>query len=183
METKGWAMRFICLIAFLATVPAANWMIGHVGTECHGPVCLIPVWPGIMAPSGVLMIGAALVLRDVIHKQLGAKWTLGSIIVGASISALISPAIAIASGVAFLLSELADMAVYAPLYERHKISAVLLSGVAGSIVDSLLFLWIAFGSIQFIEGQIIGKLMMSCAAALVLWIIQTYKNRTISYGL
>ena len=45
--------------SFLATIPAANYLIGNVGTVCipNGP-CLIPVAPGLMAPSGVLMIGA-----------------------------------------------------------------------------------------------------------------------------
>jgi hypothetical protein len=59
-------------LAFIACIPLANWMIGNVGTVCappHGP-CLVPVapWgPGgqpLMAPSGVLMVGLALVLRD-----------------------------------------------------------------------------------------------------------------------
>ena len=42
-------------------------MIGHVGTVCvpNGP-CLIPVAPGVMAPSGVLMIGAALVFAKMV---------------------------------------------------------------------------------------------------------------------
>ena len=33
-------------VAFIACIPAANWMIGHLGTEClpNGP-CLVPVWP------------------------------------------------------------------------------------------------------------------------------------------
>ena len=50
----------IFLVLFCLTIPAANWMIGHVGTMCipNGP-CLVPVAPGIMAPSGVLMVGAA----------------------------------------------------------------------------------------------------------------------------
>ena len=53
-------------VAFLACVPAANWLIVHVGTVCvpEGP-CLVPVAPGILAPSGVLTVGVALVLRDV----------------------------------------------------------------------------------------------------------------------
>ena len=57
----------IFLVLFCLTIPAANWMIGHVGTVCvaNGP-CLVPVAPGIMAPSGVLMVGAALVLRDLV---------------------------------------------------------------------------------------------------------------------
>lgn len=48
---------YIALAAFIATIPAANWLIGNAGTVCapNGP-CLIPVAPGIMAPSGVLMM-------------------------------------------------------------------------------------------------------------------------------
>ena len=49
------------LLLFLASVPFANWLIQHVGTVCvpAGP-CLVPVAPGLMAPSGVLAAGAAL---------------------------------------------------------------------------------------------------------------------------
>ena len=34
------------------------WLYGNAGAVCvpNGP-CLVPVWPGIMAPSGVLMVG------------------------------------------------------------------------------------------------------------------------------
>ena len=58
-------------------VPLANWMIQHVGTVCvpHGP-CLVPVAPGLMAPSGVLTVGVALVLRDVVQRCLGLLWGL-----------------------------------------------------------------------------------------------------------
>ena len=51
----------IALVLFGLTIPAANWVIGNAGTVCvpNGP-CLVPVWPGIMAPSGVLMVGLGL---------------------------------------------------------------------------------------------------------------------------
>lgn len=42
--------------------------------------------------------------------------------------------------------------------------AVLASGLAGSIIDSAVFLWLAFGSLDFIAGQVLGKLWMSLAA-------------------
>src|SRR5262245_5525010 len=82
----------IFLVLFCLTIPAANWMIGHVGTVCvsHGP-CLVPVAPGIMAPSGVLMVGAALVLRDLVQRRLGVEFGIGAIIAGAAISAGLAP--------------------------------------------------------------------------------------------
>src|SRR4051794_10606174 len=61
------------LVLFCLTIPAANWLIGHIGTECaSGGPCLIPVAPGLLAPSGVLMVGAALVLRDLVQRRFGA---------------------------------------------------------------------------------------------------------------
>src|SRR3546814_1515579 len=47
---RHWEGGFF-LVAFTACVPAANWMIGNLGTVCvpDGP-CLIPVAPGITAP-------------------------------------------------------------------------------------------------------------------------------------
>jgi uncharacterized PurR-regulated membrane protein YhhQ (DUF165 family) len=152
----------IFLVLFCLTIPAANWMIGHVGTLCvpNGP-CLIPVAPAIMAPSGVLMIGAALVLRDLVQRRLGVEFGIGAIVVGAAISAALAPAaLVIASAAAFLLSEFADFAVYTPLARRRLVLAVLASSLAGLVVDSIVFLWLAFGSLEFLLGQIIGKAWM-----------------------
>jgi len=116
----------IFLALFCLTIPAANWMIGHVGTTCvaNGP-CLVPVAPGVLAPSGVLMIGAALVLRDLVQRRLGIEFGLGAIVAGAAISAGIAPpSLVLASATAFLLSELADFAVYTPLARRGLVTAV-----------------------------------------------------------
>jgi uncharacterized PurR-regulated membrane protein YhhQ (DUF165 family) len=152
----------IFLVLFCLTIPAANWMIGHVGTMCipNGP-CLVPVAPGIMAPSGVLMVGAALVLRDLVQRRLGVEFGIGAIVAGAAISAgLAPPALVLASAAAFLLSEFADFAVYTPLARRRLVTAVIASSVVGLVVDSIVFLWLAFGSLEFLIGQIIGKLWM-----------------------
>jgi len=153
---------YIFLVLFCLTIPTANWLIGHVGTVCvpNGP-CLVPVAPGIMAPSGVLMIGLALVLRDLVQRRLGVEFGIGAIIVGAAISAgLAPPTLVVASAAAFLLSEFADFAVYTPLARRRLVVAVIASSVVGLVVDSIVFLWLAFGSLEFLVGQIIGKLWM-----------------------
>ena len=89
------------LILFGLTIPAANWLIGHAGTVCvpNGP-CLIPVAPGLMAPSGVTMIGIALVLRDLVQRRLGVGVAVGAIMVGAALSAMVAPpSLVIASAV------------------------------------------------------------------------------------
>jgi uncharacterized PurR-regulated membrane protein YhhQ (DUF165 family) len=150
------------LVLFGLTIPVANYLIGHVGTTCvpNGP-CLIPVLPGMMAPSGVTMIGIALVLRDLVQRRLGAGIAVIAIVAGALLSALIAPrALVIASGTAFLFSELADFAVYTPLARRRLVFAIVASSLVGLVVDSVIFLWLAFGSLDFLSGQIVGKAWM-----------------------
>src|SRR5215467_7958750 len=152
----------VCLVLFGLTIPVANWLIGHAGTVCvpQGP-CLLPVAPGLMAPSGVAMIGIALVLRDLVQRRLGVGVAAGAVLAGAAMSALLAPpALVLASAVAFLLSELADLAVYTPLARRRLVAAVVASSFCGLVVDSIVFLWLAFGSLDFLLGQIVGKSWM-----------------------
>jgi uncharacterized PurR-regulated membrane protein YhhQ (DUF165 family) len=85
------------------------------------------------------------------------------------LSFFVAPSLALASGAAFLLGELADFAVYTPLERRHLYLAVLLSGVAGAILDSLIFLQMAFGSTDFWQGNALGKIWLSLAALPVMW--------------
>ena len=91
----------------------------------------------------------------------GSRQSSLAILAGAALSALLAPpALVIASAVAFLLSEFADLAVYTPLARRGLVLAVVASGVAGLVVDSIVFLWLAFGSLDFLPGQIVGKAWM-----------------------
>jgi uncharacterized PurR-regulated membrane protein YhhQ (DUF165 family) len=154
------------LLGFALCIPAANWLIGNAGTVCapQGP-CLIPVAPGVMAPSGVLMIGLALVLRDLVQRRLGIAWAFGAILLGTALSALLAPpALVVASAAAFLISEVADLGVYTPLQRRGLTLAVAASSAVGLAVDSVAFLWLAFGSLDFLAGQVIGKAWMVLAA-------------------
>jgi queuosine precursor transporter len=176
-DTAGHQRRtegYLFLLGFGLCIPTANWLIGHAGTVCvpHGP-CLIPVAPGgLMAPSGVLMVGLALVLRDLVQRRLGLGWAVGAILAGAALSWwLAPPALVVASALAFLLSEGADLAVYTPLQRRGLMAAVVASSVVGLVVDSVVFLGLAFGSLEFLPGQVVGKLwMVLLALPLVAWL-------------
>jgi len=164
----------IFLVLFALTIPAANWLIGHVGTACLAPQgpCVVPVAPGVIAPSGVMMVGVALVLRDLVQRRLGAAMSALAILIGAGISALVAPpALIFASAVAFLLSEFADLAVYTPLARRRLVAAVIASSCAGLVIDSIVFLWLAFGSLEFLLGQIVGKSwMVLLSIPFVVWL-------------
>ena len=158
-ETRRLTEGALFFVLFCLTIPAANWLIQNVGTVCtpKGP-CLIPVAPGLLAPSGVLMVGAALVLRDLVQRRLGFVAAVVAILIGAAISGLVAPlALVTASAAAYLLSEFSDLAVYTPLQERRFVTAVIASSMVGLIVDSIVFLWLAFGSLEFLAGQVVGK--------------------------
>ncbi len=168
-EREG--MIFFALFAL--TIPSANWLIGHIGTHCvpDGP-CVLPVAPGLMAPSGVMMVGVALVLRDLVQRRLGTVMSALAILFGSALSAMLAPAALVsASAIAFLLSEFADLAVYTPLARRRLVTAVVASGLVGLIVNSLVFLWLAFGSLDFLAGQILGKAwVVLLSIPLVAWL-------------
>ncbi len=151
----------LALAGYVATIFAANWAIAAYGA--------VPVGFGLLAPAGVYCAGLAFTLRDGVQHTLGKRWTLAAIVAGAALSALVSPRFALASGAAFLLSELADFAVYTPLAQRRWLFAVAASNAVGLVVDSALFLWLAFGSLDFLPGQVVGKLWMTGLAVLVLW--------------
>ena len=171
---KGRAEGFLFLLGFALCIPAANWLTGNVGTVCApgGGPCLIPVAPGLLAPSGVLMVGLALVLRDMVQRRLGLPWAAAAVLAGAVLSAMLAPpALVVASAVAFLVSEAADLAVYTPLQRRGLVLAVAVSSVAGLVLDSVVFLLLAFGSLEYLAGQVIGKLWMVLASLpLVAWL-------------
>jgi uncharacterized PurR-regulated membrane protein YhhQ (DUF165 family) len=165
-------MRKIGLfVAFVATVYGANWALARWG--------LVPVGFSLMAPAGVYFAGLAFGIRDALHEVGGSRLVLGAIATGAALSYVIEDAvtipgghasIALASAAAFGLSELADLAVYAPLRERHWRKAVILSGALGATVDSALFLTLAFGSLDHLNGQLLGKAyMIALALPIVAW--------------
>lgn len=173
LETRRRVEGAVFLVAFACTIPLANWLIGNVGTVCvpEGP-CLFPVAPGILAPSGVLAIGAALVLRDLVQRRLGLIWSFAAISIGAVLSIFLAPpALIIASTVAFALSETVDLLVYTPLQRRGLLLAATASSVAGLVIDSVVFLTLAFGSLDLLPGQVLGKFWMVLLALPVLaWI-------------
>ena len=151
----------IWLAAYIATIFAANWAISTFG--------FVPVGFGLLAPAGVYFVGAGFTFRDLAQESVGRIWIVAAIVIGAGLSAFVSPQFALASGVAFGLSEFADFAVYTPLRERGWLRAVAASNAVGLVVDSMLFLWLAFGSLDFLTGQIVGKAWMTLLAIGLLW--------------
>lgn len=155
-------MKFVASLAFLAAIVAANWSLNRWGIVPLGP------W---MVPAGVYFAGLTFGLRDAVQELGGRAWTVGLIVAGAALSAFIDPAFAVASGCAFLFAEMADFVAYQPLRERHWTSAVVVSNLVGSAVDSVLFLWLAgFGvTVAGVTGMVVGKFLMTAVAIPIVW--------------
>lgn len=150
--------------AFVATVFGANWALEHYG--------IVPVGFGLMAPAGVYFAGLAFGLRDGLQEVGGRMAVVAAIVVGAACSYIVSPTFALASGIAFLVSELADFAVYTPLRDRTLVGAVVASNVVGAIFDSILFLHLAGLPLELWKGQVVAKTYMVIPAVLLLWVIR-----------
>jgi uncharacterized PurR-regulated membrane protein YhhQ (DUF165 family) len=151
--------------AFVLTAAAANWLTGGP------PPRMAPVGFGLECTLGTFAAGLALALRDGLQDACGprrARWVvLAAILAGAALSFVTSsPELAIASGAAFLVSELLDAVVYTPLRGRARLGgrrwagAVTASNAAGALVDTLVFLaLVPFLAITWpvVAGQMLGK--------------------------
>jgi uncharacterized PurR-regulated membrane protein YhhQ (DUF165 family) len=122
----------------------------------------------VVESAVVYAAGLAFTARDLLQDALGKRWVAGAVLVGAALSALVSPQFALASGGAFLVSEFADFVVYTPLRRRDWVAAVAVSNAVGLVIDSALFLLLAFGSLDLLAGQVVGKAWMTALAIVAL---------------
>ncbi|MEU1372005.1 VUT family protein [Streptomyces sp. NPDC005803] len=158
LTPKRNAYALAALTAYISTIPVANWLVANIGP--------VDVGFGYQAPAGVYMVGLALILRDAVQQLLGRRSALYAVATGAAVSYLLADqALALASVAGFVVSELADTLVYTWLRGRRLlVGAVLAASAAGLVLDSVLFLGIAFHSQEFLAGQILAKTYMTLAA-------------------
>ena len=136
-------------------------LIVNIGFVYIPPVPLL----GEMFPPMSLVVGLIFILRDFAQREIGHK-VLIAMGIGAVLSYFMAdPFVAVASVVAFAISELVDWAVYTftkrPLKDR-----ILLSSALGTPVDSAVFLLI----LGFFSP--LGFLLMTVAkilSAIIVW--------------
>ena len=149
-------MNYKFTIAYIVSIVAVN-----IGFVYIPPVPLL----GEMFPPMSLIVGLIFIARDFAQREIGHK-VIGAMVVGAVLSYLMAdPFVAIASVVAFSISEMVDWGVYTytkrPLRDR-----ILLSSALGTPVDSAVFLLI----LGFFSP--LGFLLMTLAkmlTAVILW--------------
>ncbi|MBB5808899.1 hypothetical protein F4560_008667 [Saccharothrix ecbatanensis] len=137
------------MIGYLLSVVVAN-----IASVYWSPL----VVGGLIVPSGTVFAGTSLTARDLVHDWLGARRMAVAIAAGVGLSAVLaSPQIAVASVVAFTASEIVDALIYTRLRHRSRLGAVAVSNTGGLMVDSALFVPLAFGSVTAVPGQLVGK--------------------------
>ncbi|KND45326.1 VUT family protein [Streptomyces stelliscabiei] len=143
--------RTLALTAYILAIAAANWLTTRYG--------IVPTGFGLATTAGTYAAGLALLLRDVVQDYAGTAWVFVGIAAGGALTAVMSPALAVASVAAFVLAELFDWGVYTPLRSRGWARAALLSGIVGAIVDTAVFLRLAPFPFEWpvFWGQLVGK--------------------------
>jgi queuosine precursor transporter len=148
---------------FVGSIVLANAMTASFG--------LVPIGFGLMVTAGTFAAGVSLVARDAVHRSSTRLVVLALIAIGALLSGVLAPPmIAVASGVAFAVSELVDWAVFVPLSRRNLPAAVVVSSLVAAPVDTVLFLQLAgFGvTVQAVVGQVVVKTLIAALAAAVI---------------
>lgn len=173
MSRKTTLVAAVAFVMYVGSIVGANYMIGHIGKVIPG-AHVLPVGFGLYAPSGVYLASLALVSRDLLQRSAGTRAGVVAILLGAFISYFISsPQLAFASGLTFLVSETVDFAIFTPLAKRSFAVAVLVSGLFGEFVDSVLFLTLAQIPLSIaLKGQLVGKLWVILLGSLISFILR-----------
>lgn len=163
-------------LAYVGCIVAANWLTSRYG--------LVHVGPGLVVTAGTFAAGLSFVARDTLQEAGGRRWVIGVIAAGAALSAALSPLrLAVASGLTFLVSESVDMAVYTPLRQRTRMGAWLASNVAGSLVDSWLFLTLAGFPLSGFTGQALVKVAVGVVTPLLVAGLIGVRRAVLRHGL
>ena len=122
-----------------------KWTAAYVGSVVlvNAMFILLPPFMvgGQMMTWGSFVVGGTFILRDYAQREIGHR-VLWATLAGTLITALMSAQLALASGAAFLLSELLDWAVFTRWRGSFR-ARVIASSIVGVPVDSAVFMFLA----------------------------------------
>lgn len=148
---------FVAVLCMGAIVMGSNILVQY-------PINDWLTWGGLSYP-------VAFLVTDVLNRRFGpaaarrVAWV--GFVVALTVSIwLASPRIAVASGLAFICAQLADIAVFDKLREKRWWIPPLLSGTVGALLDTALFFTIAFAATQtpwvtWMLGDLVIKLIVN----------------------
>jgi len=153
-------MKYLNTAIYIALIVLVNWAFTVV------PLVKLP--DGTMWPPVALIVGFVFVARDFAQREVG-HYVLAAMAIGVAISYFMNPQVAMASAAAFLISELADWAVYS-FTKRPLSQRILFSSILGTPVDTVIFLsLIGFFSVT---GAVVMTASKLLGALIVWWLIR-----------
>ncbi len=149
----------VSVIVYVLSIVLVNWLFVVL------PLVPLPGDWGVWPPAS-LIVGLVFILRDYAQRAVG-HWVIVAMLVAGALSFyLASPAAAVASVTAFLISEFADWAIYT-VTKRPFRDRILLSSAIGTPLDSGVFLaMIGHFSITGVLVMTLSKMV----AAVVVWL-------------
>jgi uncharacterized PurR-regulated membrane protein YhhQ (DUF165 family) len=138
------ARLLVAIAAMVAVVAASNFLVQFPVGMTLGSVNL-----GDILTWGAFTYPAAFLVTDLTNRHFGPAKARIVVLVGFAVAVLVSiwlasPRIAIASGSAFLLAQLLDVAIFDRLRRGAWWQAPLISSLIGSVLDTVVFFSLAF---------------------------------------
>lgn len=164
-------MKAALVVVWLTAIIAANWSSAHWGPDAS-------IW------NAFLLIGLTLSTRDALHDLWGRRMprNMAGLILAGSVLSYVSALlfasdalpsdvvarIALGSCVALAVAETADALLYQKLRNREWLERSNSSNVLSSALDSVVFVWVAFGSEGFLWAVMFGQFTAKIAGGF-LW--------------
>lgn len=145
-------MKLTWAFLYLFFIVLSNWLASTFG---------LVHFLGLVVPAGAFVVGLTFTVRDRVQIYWGKNGCWVWMLVGTGLSALFSPGLAVASGVAFFISETVDWLVFTWVGGSFR-KRVVLSNITSIPLDSLVFVPLVFGwNTPAIIGQSVVKLVSS----------------------
>ena len=150
-------MNFKYTIAYVAFIVLVNWGFSVVP--------LVDMWTGEKWPPMSIAVGLVFVLRDFAQREIGHKVWYAMGVAGLLSYLMADPFVALASIIAFAISEAADWAIYT-FTKKPFAQRILLSSLVSTPLDSALFLGV-IGHLSW--SGVIAMTVSKMVAAVVVW--------------
>ena len=154
-------MTFKFSLLYIGLIVLVNWGFSVVP--------LIEITGGEKWPPMSLLVGFIFVARDFAQREIGHRVIFAMLIAALLSYVMANPFVAIASLIAFLISEFADWAVYT-FTGRSFSQRVLISSAVGTPLDSIAFLGI-IGHLS-VTSVIVMTVSKMLGALLVWWFMR-----------
>ena len=165
-------IKWIWALLYVLSVLLGNVLVNYYG---------IISFYGLLFPAGTILIGLSFSTRDFAQRYWGNVQIWIFILISGVITLFLNWQLALASCLAFFVSETVDWGVFT-IYKKPFIWRVIVSNLFSTPLDSLIFVTVAFGySFDPIFGQAIIKYLSGLLILpIIIWRTRNEKQRRIS---